>query len=97
MDLKKNISDQENDVRQQHNLYEIMRSERNAMQKNLQESNAEGDELRKKLKIVLHQTEQLKEDISAKEKLLVKDENIMRKITKEKENLKYKITYYCTL
>lgn len=83
------MTDQETHVRQQHNLYETMRSERNALQKNLQESNAECDELRKKLKIVLHQTEQLKEDISMKEKLLVKDENIMRKITKEKDNLKY--------
>lgn len=87
-DLKKTMSEQENRMRQQHNAYETMRSDRNALQKTLQESSAEVDELRRKLKIVLHQTEQLKEDISAKEKLLVKDENIMRKMTKEKENLK---------
>lgn len=84
------MSDQDTHVRQQHNMYESMRSERNALQKTLQESTAESQELRKKLKIVMHQTEQLKEDISMKEKQLIKDETIMRKITKEKENLKYR-------
>nr|XP_023014333.1 cilia- and flagella-associated protein 58-like [Leptinotarsa decemlineata] len=90
-DLKKTAAEQENQIRQHQNLYEAMRADRNALQKSLQESSAECWELRKKLKTVFHQIEQLKEDISMKEKLLIKDENIMRKITKEKENLKIEV------
>ncbi|ERL90076.1 hypothetical protein D910_07431, partial [Dendroctonus ponderosae] len=90
-DLKKNITEYENQVRQQQNIYEAIRADRNSLQKSLQESMAETGELKKKLKIVFHQTEQLKEDIAMKEKLLIKDENVMRKITKEKDNLKIEV------
>ncbi|XP_076265822.1 cilia- and flagella-associated protein 58-like [Rhynchophorus ferrugineus] len=90
-DLKKTITENENKIRQQQNVYEAIRADRNSLQKVLQEATAECGELRRKLKIVFHQTEQLKEDISVKEKLLIKDENIMRKITKEKENLKIEV------
>lgn len=90
-DLKKNAAEAENKIRQQQNLYEAMRSDRNSLQKSLQESNAECNELKKKLKILFHQIEQLKEDIGMKEKLLIKDENVMRKMTKETENLRYRI------
>lgn len=92
-DLKKNATEQEHKLRQQQNLYEAIRTDRNALQKSLQESNAECHELKKKLKILFHQIEQLKEDIGMKEKMLIKDENILRKINKEKENLKYAIYY----
>lgn len=88
-DLKKKITENENQIRQQQNIYEAVRADRNSLQKSLQEATAECGELKKKLKIVFHQTEQLKEDIAMKEKLLIKDENVMRKITKEKDNLKY--------
>ncbi|XP_030757675.1 cilia- and flagella-associated protein 58-like [Sitophilus oryzae] len=90
-DLKKTITENENQIRQQQNTYEAIRADRNALQKSVQEATAEGCELRRKLKIVFHQTEQLKEDIAVKEKLLIKDENIMRKIAKEKENLKIEV------
>lgn len=86
--MKKKITENENQIRQQQNVYEAVRADRNSLQKQLQEATAEGGELKKKLKIVFHQTEQLKEDIAMKEKLLIKDENVMRKITKEKDNLK---------
>lgn len=72
----------------QQNLFDTIRAERNALQKSLQEANAESSELKVKLKITGHQTEQLKEDISMKERLLVKEENVLRKVTKEKENLR---------
>ncbi|CAH1154041.1 unnamed protein product [Phaedon cochleariae] len=90
-DLKKTAAEQENRLRQQQNLYEAIRSDRNSLQKSLQESSAECGELKKKLKILFHQIEQLKEDVAMKEKLLIKDENVMRKITKEKENLKVEV------
>lgn len=77
----------DNKMRMQQNLFEAIRADRNALQKNLQETTAEIGELKTKLKITSHQTEQLKEDISTKEQLLIKEENILRKVTKEKENL----------
>ncbi|CAH2007025.1 unnamed protein product [Acanthoscelides obtectus] len=90
-DLKKTTSELENKVRQQQNLYEAMRSDRNSLQKLLQESTAETGELKKKLKILFHHIEQLKEDIGQKEKQLIKDENVMRKLNKEKDNLKIEV------
>lgn len=72
----------------QLNLFDAVRAERNALQKNLQEANAESSELKTKLKVTSHQTEQLKEDIAMKEQQLIKEEIILRKVTKEKENLR---------
>lgn len=86
---KKQILETEAKLRQQQNLFEIVRADRNAFQKQLQESIAECGELKAKLKISTHQGEQLKEDIAAKEALLLKEESILRKLNKEKENLKW--------
>ncbi|KAF5274018.1 hypothetical protein FQA39_LY01133 [Lamprigera yunnana] len=52
------------------------------------ESTAECGELRNKLKISSHQSEQLKKDIAFKERELVRQENVLRKMTKERETLK---------
>lgn len=72
----------------QQNLFEAVRAERNGLQKSLQEANAEAIELKNKLKVSSHQSEQLKEDISTKEQQLIREENVLRKVTKEKENLR---------
>ncbi|XP_066139447.1 cilia- and flagella-associated protein 58-like [Euwallacea fornicatus] len=90
-DLKKTITVNENEIRQQHNMYKVIQADRNSLQKSLQEATGECSELQKKLKIMFHQTEQLKEDIAMKERLLIKDENVMRKISKEKDNLKIEV------
>ncbi|XP_045475100.1 cilia- and flagella-associated protein 58-like [Harmonia axyridis] len=91
-ELKKIQSEQVNKYRMQQNLFDITRAERNSLQKQLQESNAECNELKKKLRIIAHQTEQLKEDISMKESTLVKEENVLRKAMKDKEYLKMELT-----
>lgn len=85
--MKKQIAELENKIRMQQNLFEAVNADRNSLQKTLLETTAEIGELKEKLKISSHQTEQLKEDISMKEQLLVKEETILRKVTKEKENL----------
>lgn len=85
--MKKQIAELENKIRMQQNLFEAVNADRNSLQKTLLEVSAEIGELKEKLKISSHQTEQLKEDISTKEQLLVKEETILRKVTKEKENL----------
>lgn len=85
--MKKQISELENKIRMQQNLFEAVSADRNSLQKTLLETTSEIGELKEKLKISNHQTEQLKEDISTKEQLLIKEETILRKVTKEKENL----------
>ena len=86
--MKKIIDERDNRIRMQLNLFDSVRAERNALQKSLLESNAEAAELKTKLKLSSHQTEQLKEDIAMKEQAFIKEEIILRKVTKEKENLR---------
>ncbi|XP_018319123.1 cilia- and flagella-associated protein 58-like [Agrilus planipennis] len=89
--LKKMITEVEAKLKMQQNLFDAIRAERNQFQKALQESMAEAGELKGKLKISIHQTEQLKEDASMKEHDVIKIENVLKKLLKEKENLKIEI------
>uniref|UniRef100_A0A8D0BN97 Cilia and flagella associated protein 58 n=1 Tax=Salvator merianae TaxID=96440 RepID=A0A8D0BN97_SALMN len=88
VDYKKKIADSETKLKQQQNLYEAVRSDRNLYSKNLIEAQDEINEMRKKLKIMTHQVDQLKEEISAKEAALVKVHLDHQRIEKEKEGLK---------
>ncbi|KAF5307653.1 hypothetical protein FQR65_LT06708 [Abscondita terminalis] len=90
-EMKKSLTENESKLRLQQNLFETVRAERNTLQKSLQESTAECGELRNKLKISSHQGEQLKEDIASKERELIREENILRKMTKEKENIRIEL------
>lgn len=90
-ELRKDVTEKDTKIRQQQNLYEAIRSDRNALQKSLQESTSEGTELRRKLKLINIQAEQLKENIGEKEKQLIKHESMMRKVNKEKEQLKLEV------
>ncbi|KAM6443368.1 cilia- and flagella-associated protein 58 [Liasis olivaceus] len=87
-DYKKKIAESETKLKQQQNLYEAVRSDRNLYSKNLIEAQDEINEMRKKLKIMTHQVDQLKEEISAKEAALVKVHLDHQRIEKEKEALK---------
>ncbi|KAK4875268.1 hypothetical protein RN001_011690 [Aquatica leii] len=87
-DLKKTLTENESKLRTQQNLFETIRAERNNLLKTLQETTTECGELKSKLKISSHQSEQLKEDISMKERELIREENILRKMTKEKEKMR---------
>ena len=70
-ELKKENLDFENKLKQQQNLYEVVRSDRNVYGKNLVEANDEVIELRKKFKIAQHQIHQLKDEIDNKEATLM--------------------------
>lgn len=72
-DYKKKIAENETKLKQQQNLYEAVRSDRNLYSKNLIESQDEITEMKRKLKIMNHQIDQLKEEISSKEAMLVKE------------------------
>ena len=56
-------------MKQQQNLYEAVRSDRNLYSKNLIESQDEIAEMKRKFKIMNHQIEQLKEEIHSKDQV----------------------------
>ncbi|XP_046850277.1 cilia- and flagella-associated protein 58-like [Xenia sp. Carnegie-2017] len=87
-DYKKKIAEAETKLKQQQNLYEAVRSDRNLYSKNLIESQDEITEMKRKLKIMNHQIDQLKEEISAKESALVKEHLEHQRVEKEKDTLK---------
>ena len=65
-----------------------MRSDRNLYSKNLIESQDEIAEMKRKFKIMNHQIEQLKEEITAKDHALVKEHFDHQKVEKQREQLK---------
>mmetsp|Transcript_20814 Transcript_20814/g.48084 ORF Transcript_20814/g.48084 Transcript_20814/m.48084 type:complete len:895 (+) Transcript_20814:173-2857(+) len=88
MDLQKTIQEGEQKLKQQQNLYEAVRSDRNLYSKNLIEAQDEIDEMKRKFKIMNHQIEQLKEEIQAKDHALVKEHFEHKKVDRELESLK---------
>ena len=66
-DSKKKISDFEKKFREQQSMYETVRNDRNLYSKNLVETQDEITEFKRKIKIMGHQIEQLKEEITAKD------------------------------
>ncbi|KAM4702756.1 cilia- and flagella-associated protein 58 [Rhinophrynus dorsalis] len=87
-DYKKKIAEAETKLKQQQNLYEAVRSDRNLYSKNLIEAQDEITEMKRKLKIMNHQVDQLKEEITSKESALVKVHLDHQRMEKEKEALK---------
>ncbi|CAF3918888.1 unnamed protein product [Rotaria magnacalcarata] len=82
-DQKKKIAELETRLKQQQNLYEAVRSDRNLYSKNLIESQDEISEMKRKLKIMNHQIDQLKEEIQGKEQELVRAQSEHEKLKKE--------------
>ena len=88
LDLQKKIAEGDAKLKQQQNLYEAVRSDRNLYSKNLIESQDEIAEMKRKFKIMNHQIEQLKEEIQAKDQAYVKERIEHSRSDKEKEALK---------
>jgi hypothetical protein len=92
---KKNI-ETEAKLKQQQNLYEAVRSDRNLYSKNLTETQEEIAEIKRRYKIITHQITQQKDEIEAKEIALMKEHIDHRKKDKtieEQQKIleKYKI------
>jgi chromosome segregation ATPase len=87
-DSKKRIAESETRLKQQQNLYEACRADRNLYSKNLIEAQDEITEMKRKLKIMNHQIDQLKEEITSKEASLVKEHLEHQRVEKEKDALK---------
>jgi len=88
LDLQKKIAEGDAKLKQQQNLYEAVRSDRNLYSKSLIESQDEIAEMKRKFKIMNHQIEQLKEEIQAKDQAYVKEKIEHTRSDKEKEALK---------
>ena len=64
--LKKKVAESESRLKQQQTLYEAVCSDRNLCSKSLIEARDDITELKRKLKIMSHQIDQLKEEIASK-------------------------------
>lgn len=67
IDLQKKVAEGEARLKQQQNLYEAVRSDRNLYSKNLIEAQDEIQELKRKMKVTNHQIDQLKELIKVRD------------------------------
>ncbi|CAK4671637.1 hypothetical protein AeMF1_018717 [Aphanomyces euteiches] len=90
--LQDKITEGETRLKQQQNLYEAVRSDRNLYSKSLIESQEEIADMKRKFKIMNHQIEQLKEEITTKDHSLVKEHFDHHKVDKDKETLKAELT-----
>lgn len=66
-DLQKKLVEGDSRMKQQQNLYEAVRSDRNMYSKNLVEAQDEVSELKRKMKVTNHQIDQLKELIKMRD------------------------------
>lgn len=73
-DYKKRLAEAETKFRQQQNLFETVRADRNTCSKTLNETQDEVLDLKQKLKIMSNQIEQLKDEVATKESSLIKEE-----------------------
>jgi len=88
LELQKRVIEGESKLKQQQNLYEAVRSDRNVYSKNLIDAQKEISEMKRKFKIMNHQIEQLKDEITTKDHTLVKEHFDHHKVEKEKEIIK---------
>lgn len=84
---KKNI-EAEAKLKQQKNLFDAVREDRNLYSKNLIESRQEIQELEKKKKIMQHQIDQLREDIVLKDNELIKEKKRDSELNENYKELK---------
>jgi chromosome segregation ATPase len=91
-DLQQKIVSSAARLKQQQNLYEAVRSDRNVYSKNLIETQDMIKEMKRRFKIMNHQIEQLKEEITLKDHSLVKEHFHHHNADKEKETLKNEVT-----
>ena len=87
----KKVTEGEAKSKAQQTLYENVRTERNLYSKNLIEKTDEIAEMNRKFKIMKHQIEQLKEEIIAKDRALVKEHFDHKKVEKMADQYKQEL------
>nr|VZI36376.1 unnamed protein product [Spirometra erinaceieuropaei] len=86
-DFKKKIAEAETKLKQQQNLYEAVRGDRNLYSKNLIEAQDEIAEMKRKLRIMTHQIAQLKDEISTKDAIIVQENIERQRVEAERDNM----------
>jgi len=87
-ELAKKVAEWEAKLKQQQQLYESVRGDRNVYSKALIEAQDEIAETKRKFKIMNHQIDQLKEEIAAKDHALVKEHFDRERAEKAKDALR---------
>ncbi|XP_060754267.1 cilia- and flagella-associated protein 58 [Neoarius graeffei] len=87
-EYKKKIAEVETKLKQQQNLYEAVRAERNNHSKNLLDAQHDIMDMKRKMKSMIQENSQLTEEIKSKEAALVKEHLEFQRTEKEKEALK---------
>ncbi|CAM9448544.1 unnamed protein product [Ectocarpus sp. 6 AP-2014] len=91
-DLQKKIAAAVARLKQQQNLYEAVRSDRNVYSKNLIETQDVIKEMKRRFKFMNHQIEHLKDEITIMDHSLVKEHFHHHNVDKDKESLRNDVT-----
>ncbi|XP_003384298.1 PREDICTED: cilia- and flagella-associated protein 58-like [Amphimedon queenslandica] len=89
---KKLIAEAQNKLQQQKTLYEAASSDRSLYSKQLIEARDEITDMKRRIKILSHQIDQLKEEIAAKDGAMVKVNADLMHLEREKDNLSAEIS-----
>ncbi|MES1902479.1 MAG: hypothetical protein MHPSP_001283 [Paramarteilia canceri] len=89
--LREQIEDMDSRLKQQRQLYETARNDRNNCSKNLTETQDQIVDSKKQLKILTHQVEQMKEEITYCELNLAKEKTERQKAEREREWLRNEV------
>lgn len=89
--LQKKNAEAEAKLKQQQNLYEAVRSDRNLYSKNLLEAQDEISELKMKFRRMTYKISQLKDEIATKDAEIQKERGALQKHNKENQDLESEI------
>ena len=90
-ELERKIQELKERLKEQQNLYEAVRSDRNLYSKNLIEAQDDYNDMKRKFKIATHQISQLKDEMDAKDSCLIKETFETKRVTKMNDQLKSQI------
>jgi chromosome segregation ATPase len=93
-ELKKENMEYEAKMKQQQNLYEAVRAERNLYSKNCIEAQDEVIELKRKFKIASHNISNLKDEIDRKNQALTNEHHTLGMVQREKQKLTRQVQDY---
>jgi len=91
LELQRRIAEGEAKLKQQQNLYEAVRADRNLYSKNLIEAQEEIAEMKRKFKIMQSQIDQLKDEIASKDTFLTREHFEHQRVDKERAQIKAQV------
>ncbi|EUB62976.1 Coiled-coil domain-containing protein [Echinococcus granulosus] len=86
-DFRKKIAEAQTKLKQQENLYEAIKSDRNLYSKNLIEAQDEISGMKRKLHLMAHRISQLKEEIANTDAMMVQETAECVRMTRERDNM----------